>query len=333
VDGGARMAVSMNIRHHLGASYEEVRDAVLLVERLGYAGAYFPDHYLATQLARDPAQGGRVAARRDMTPSDCWTLIAMLVPQTQTVRLGTLMSSATFRHPSTLAVVVAQLNRVSGGRIDLGLGTNWMQAEHEAFGFAFPSQRERFELLWDQLALIRSLWQDDTASRTVADGARASRYELVDPPVIAGDGDGGQARIIVGGVGLVKTPRTAATFADEVNSTTAGGLDRVPAFVAACDRACEAIGRDPATLRRSVMLWVCCGRDDPEIAARAEAAGMPVDRLPSAGVVPCTPQQLVDQLGELRRLGVAEVILASRGPFDPDEMELIGTQVVPVAPE
>jgi alkanesulfonate monooxygenase SsuD/methylene tetrahydromethanopterin reductase-like flavin-dependent oxidoreductase (luciferase family) len=324
-----RMSISMNIRHHLGSTYEEVGAAVQLVETLGFRGAYFPDHYLATQLS-DPRSGDqRIVARRDMTPSDCWTLIALLVPQTRTLRLGTLMSSATFRHPSVLAISVAQLNRVSGGRIALGLGTNWLRAEHETFGFAFPSQRERFELLEDQLAVIRTLWH----SGPVASGReRTSAYQLAEPPLINSAADGSQARLIIGGVGLVKTPRLAATFADEVNATTAGGYDRLPLFLEACDRACAAIGRDPSNLRRSVMLWVCCGADHNEIGMRAGRIGVEVDQLEAAGVLPCTPPQLVDRIGDLRSLGFDEVVLASRGPLDPDEIELIGTHVVPLVP-
>jgi alkanesulfonate monooxygenase SsuD/methylene tetrahydromethanopterin reductase-like flavin-dependent oxidoreductase (luciferase family) len=324
-----RMSISMNIRHHLGSSYESVRDVVWLVERLGFSGAYFPDHFLATRLSSPGSGDQRIVPRRDMTPSDCWTLIALLVPQTQRLRLGTLMSSATFRHPSVLAIAVAQLNRVSGGRIALGLGTNWLRAEHEAFGFAFPSQRERFDLLEDQLEVIKTLWP---SAPSPAGEDWASSYELVDPPRIDAGPDGRHARLIVGGVGLVKTPRLAATFADEVNATTAGGLDRLPVFLEACDRACVSAGRDPSSLRRSVMLWVCCGADGKEIAVRAKAVGVEVDQLESAGVLPCTPPQLVDRIGELRSLGFDEVVLASRGPLDADEIELIGTEVVPSAP-
>jgi alkanesulfonate monooxygenase SsuD/methylene tetrahydromethanopterin reductase-like flavin-dependent oxidoreductase (luciferase family) len=323
------MNISFDIRHHLGSSYEDVRAAVLLVEKLGFAGAYFPDHYVATQVSDTTSSSQRIMARRGTTPSDCWTLIALLVPQTHTLRLGTLMSSATFRHPSNVAVAVAQLNRVSGGRIDLGLGTNWLRAEHEAFGFEFPSQRERFDLLWDQLEVIRTLWG---SAPTPSQEVRTRAYELVDPPLIEGAAHGRQARLIVGGVGLVKTPRLAATFADEVNATTAGGPDRLPQFLEACDRACNAIGRDPSTLRRSVMLWICCGIDSTEIAARAGTFGLDVSQLENAGILQCTPTVLIDRLDDLRSLGFSEVVLASRGPLDPDEIELIGTQVLPFVP-
>jgi alkanesulfonate monooxygenase SsuD/methylene tetrahydromethanopterin reductase-like flavin-dependent oxidoreductase (luciferase family) len=131
------MSISLNIRHHLGAPYEEVRDAVLLAERLGFSGAYFPDHFLATQLSRDESSTSRITPQRGMTPSDCWTLIALRVPQTSTIRLGTLMTSATFRHPSTVAISVAQLNRVSGGRIDLGLGRTGCRPNTTRSGSAF----------------------------------------------------------------------------------------------------------------------------------------------------------------------------------------------------
>jgi alkanesulfonate monooxygenase len=321
------MSISLNIRHHLGAPYEEVRDAVLLAERLGFSGAYFPDHFLATRLSRDESSSSRITPQRGTTPSDCWTLIALLVPQTSTIRLGTLMTSATFRHPSTVAISVAQLNRVSGGRIDLGLGTNWLQAEHDAFGFQFPTQRERFELLNEQLRVITTLWRGGTPS----DGKSLDRYNLVDAPLIDGDSEGRQARLVVGGVGLVKTPRLAARYADEVNFTTAGGFDRLGEFIAACDRACESASRDSSTLRRSVMLWVCLGTDDRDIARRALELGVEPDQLRTAGVLPCTPPELVEQIAQLREQGFEHVVLASRGPLARDEIELIGRDVLPAA--
>jgi alkanesulfonate monooxygenase len=201
-----------------------------------------------------------------------------------------------------------------------------LQAEHDAFGFRFPSQRERFELLDEQLRVITTLWRGAPLS-----GESLHMYELVDPPLIDGDGRGGQARLVVGGIGLVKTPRLAARYADEVNSTTAGGFDRLGEFMAACDRACESAGREPSALRRSAMLWVCLGTDDREVASRALELGAEPDQLRAAGVLACTPPELVEQIAQLRELGFQHVVLASRGPFDRDEIELMGTEVLPAA--
>ena len=323
------MEVGLNIRHQMGAPYEELLAGVEAAERLGFGSVFFPDHYMPTETTGTDDAGRRVADVRvsPTGPSDAWTLIAMLVPQTTRIRFGTMMTSSTFRLPGPLAVSVAQINSVAGGRIDLGIGTNWFEPEHLAYGIPYPPQSERFARLEEQLAVITGLWNTPPAEMFAYEG---SHYRIVaGQPIPPPPSGAPHARLIIGGSGLKRTPRVAATFAGEANAAGAPTPERARPFFDACAAACERIGRDPATLRHSVMLRVCCGADDADIDRQASAASLTVDGMRAAGVAVCRPPELVDRLGEWQFAGIDRVVLSRRSAVDIDGIELLGAEVLP----
>jgi alkanesulfonate monooxygenase len=318
------LEIGLNIRHQNGGTWEAVRDEVLAAERLGFDAVHFPDHYLPTEhVANADGSAGLAAATSLAGPTDCWTLIAALVPMTTAIRFGTRMTSSTFRHPGPLAIAVGQTNRMGRGRIDLGLGTNWLEPEHLAYGIPYAPQGQRFARLEDQLAVIRGLWDTPAGATFDHDGPF---FRVDGGPGIPHPPDG-PPRLVVGGSGLRRTPRLAATFCDEVNS-----LSRTPdvaaPFFAACDAACEQRGRDPRSLRRSVMITsVTCGEDDADVDRQLAAAGVTREQA-SRGLI-CRPAELVELLRAWAAAGIDQVVISRRGSVDPASLRLIGEEVLP----
>jgi alkanesulfonate monooxygenase SsuD/methylene tetrahydromethanopterin reductase-like flavin-dependent oxidoreductase (luciferase family) len=318
------MEIGINIRHQNGATWDDVLAGVQLAEQLGFDAVFFPDHYQPTENVTLPDGSRGTADLVSPTgPSDCWTLIAALVPQTTQIRFGTMMTSSTFRYPGPLAVAVNQVNTIARGRIDLGLGTNWHEPEHSALGIPYPPRRGRFDRLEEQLELITRLWDsspDEQFSWTGEHFAAAGARGFGRPADVA------RPRIIVGGSGLVRTPRVAARYADEANS-----LARTPeagqAFYDACAAACETIGRDPATLRRSVMVHVTCGIDDADVRRHVDAAGLTMEQV--AGTFICNPDQLVERLQDWEASGIERAVISRRGAVDLPSIRMIGELVVP----
>src|SRR5690554_4955256 len=198
-----------------GASYGDQLALAQHAERLGFSGFFRSDHYLRMGDG-DPGPG----------PTDAWTTLAGLARETSRIRLGTLVSSATFRHPGVLAIQVAQVDDMSGGRVELGLGAGWFAAEHEAYGIPFPQRR--FGLLTEQLEVVTGLWRTPVGERFDHAG---EHYALTDSPALAKpvqrvavgpDGRLGESPgvpIIVGGLGPRRTPALAARFAAEYNAS------------------------------------------------------------------------------------------------------------------
>jgi alkanesulfonate monooxygenase SsuD/methylene tetrahydromethanopterin reductase-like flavin-dependent oxidoreductase (luciferase family) len=212
---------------------------------------------------------------------------------------------------------------MSSGRVELGLGAGWYDGEHEAFGIPFPPMRERFERLEEQLAILTGLWT--TAPGTKFDFA-GKHYQLTGNPALPRPTQDPHPPLIVGGVGAQTTPRLAAGFATEFNVPFAP-LDDVRTINGRVDEACKAVGRDPATLLRSMALTVCCGRDDAEVARRAEAIGRPLAHLKDqlAGTV----SEVVDRLGAIAGLGLTRVYLQTLDMNDLDQIDLIAAEVMP----
>jgi len=320
------MEIGLNIRHQNGATFEALRDEVLAAERLGFDVVHFPDHYLPTEHVTNPdGSPGLAAESSPFGPTDNWTLIAAIVPMTSTIRFGTRMTSSTFRFPGPLAVSVAQINRMANGRIDLGLGTNWHEPEHLAFGVPYVGQGERFSRLEDQLNVIRGLW----------DTPVGQRFDYQGPFFTVKDGPGiphppqGKPRLVIGGSGLKRTPRLAATFADEANAASGRQPEGAVPFFSACDAACDKRGRDPKTLRRSVMITsVTCGEDDADIDRQLAAAGMTREQTTGRGFI-CRPPELLECLQEWEASGIDQVVISRRGAVDPHSLQLIGEQVLP----
>lgn len=301
-----------------GATYDELLALAQATERLGFDGFFRSDHYLAMGSA-DGLPG----------PTDAWITLAGLARETERVRLGTLVTSATFRLPGVLAIQAAQVDQMSGGRLELGLGAGWYAAEHAAYGIPFPDRR--FGLLTEQLEVVTGLWGTPVGERFSYDG---EHYRLLDSPALpkpvqeraAAPGVPG-VPLIVGGGGARRTPALAARFADEFNAPFPD-LAAIPAMFGRVREACAAIERSPESLVWSVVLVMVVGRDDVEVRRRADAIGRDADEVRAAGVAG-TVTQAVDRLGELAELGVQRVYLQTQDMRDLEHLELVAAEVAP----
>ena len=294
-----------------GASYDTLLRVARAAEDLGFGGFFRSDHYRAGGAA-DGLPG----------PTDCWTTLAGLARETKRIRLGSLVTPVTFRLPGPLAIQVAQVDRMSGGRIELGLGTGWDAAEHAAYGIPFPDRR--FDLLEEQLRIVTGLWRTPLGETYSFKG---EHYELTDSPALPKPTQHPHPPIIVGGRGPKRTPRLAAMYASEYTSNFRPS-DQVADSYVRVREACEEIGRDPGTLMLSVTLVVACGRTTAEIERRAEA----ISRKAAANqvVLRLTPAQLVEKLGEYHAAGARRVYLRTFDLDDLDHLALMANDVLPL---
>jgi F420-dependent oxidoreductase-like protein len=294
-----------------GSTYEQLLRLARVTEDAGYDGFFRSDHYLHMG-ATSGAPG----------PTDAWITLAGLARETSRVRLGTLMTAATFRLPGPLAIAVAQVDGMSGGRVELGIGTGWYEAEHAAYGMLFPSVGERFDRLEEQLALITGLW-------ATPDGERFSHagryYPVTDSPALPKPAQRPHPPIIIGGGGARRTPALAARYADEFNMPFAPVEGVRTQFERVC-AACAARDRDPATLRWSAALVLCCGKDEPEVRRRAAAIGREPDELRAHGVAG-TPAECVATLARYAEAGVERMYLQTLDLDDLDHIELVAAEV------
>ena len=295
-----------------GATYQQLLDMALVAESCGFDAFFRSDHYLT--MSGDGLPG----------PTDAWVTLAALARDTSRIRLGTLVTSATFRWPGILAVIVAQVDAMSAGRIELGLGAGWFEREHEAYGIPFPSLRDRFERLEEQLSIVSGLWATPAGQKYSFAG---KHYQLVDSPALPKPVQRPRPPIIVGGAGPRRIPRLAATFADEFNipfrslAETGAQFSRVRA-------ACEAAGRDPATIRLSAAQTVCCGADEAEVGRRAQAIGRDAGELRANGVAG-TPDEVVERLHAFGAAGAGTIYLQVLDLDDPDHVRLLSERVLP----
>ena len=294
-----------------GASYDDLLRVARTAEDAGFDAFFRSDHFLAMDAPGDPG------------PTDSYVTLGGLARETSRIRLGTLVTSATFRLPGPLAIAVAQIDAMSGGRVELGLGSGWFEAEHAAYGIPFPGLGERFDRLTEQLEIVTGLW---TAREPYSFSGK--HYPLVDSPALPKPVQSPHPPVIVGGGGKRRTPALAARFAAEFNVPFMP-IDGAVAQFERVDAACREIGRDPGELVRSVAHPVCVGRDDAEVARRAAAMGRKVEDLaglPTAG----TPAQVVDEIGTWReRTGATRFYLQVLDLADLDHLELIAAEVAP----
>jgi F420-dependent oxidoreductase-like protein len=295
-----------------GASYDQLLAVARCAEEEGFDAFFRSDHYLSM---------GNVDGRPG--PTDAWTTLAGLARETSRVRLGTLVTSATFRWPGPLAVIVAQVDAMSGGRVELGLGTGWYEEEHRAYGVPFPPTAERFERLEEQLAIVRGLW-NTAAGDTFSHQGR--HYQLESSPALPKPVQRPHPPVIVGGAGPTRTPRLAARFADEFNAPFHRPDDARRQYQNVRD-ACEVIGRAPASMRFSVAAVTCCGADAAEITRRAKAIGREEAELRLNGACG-TPAELVDRLGEWADAGADVAYLQILDLTDLDHLRLIAREVL-----
>jgi len=297
-----------------GATYDDLLAGAQCAEAEGFDAFFRSDHYLK--------MGG---ASGLPGPTDAWLTLAGIARETSTIRLGTLVTSATFRLPGPLAISVAQVDQMSGGRVELGLGAGWYDDEHTAYGIPFPSLKDRFDRLEEQLAIITGLWSHEGGEGFSFDGAH---YQVVNSPALPKPTQRPHPPVIVGGGGPNRTPRLAATYADEFNTPFLQPADAKAQFQRVRE-ACERRGRDPEELTYSSALVVCCGDDDATIARRAAAMGWSVGDLETYGACGA-PAQVAERIGQWRDAGASRVYLQILDLSDLDHLRLIGREVAPL---
>jgi F420-dependent oxidoreductase-like protein len=294
-----------------GASYDTLLRVARAAEDGGFDGFFRSDHFVA--FGGDGLPG----------PTDAWTTLAGLARETSRIALGTLVSPVTFRLPGVLAVQVAQVDQMSGGRAELGLGAGWFEGEHDAYGIPFPPTAERFDRLEEQLAIVTGLWSAPVGERFSFDGRH---YRLVDAPALPKP-----VRlpvpVIVGGAGPRRTPALAARHATEYNAGFRTAASVSEGYGRVRD-ACGAIGRDPSDLTWSVALTTVVGEDDARLRARASAAGVDLDELATQGLAG-SPARVVDRIGEYAAIGAQRFYLQILDLSDLDHLELIASRVAP----
>ncbi|HYN97838.1 MAG TPA: LLM class F420-dependent oxidoreductase [Pilimelia sp.] len=301
-----------------GATYDDLLRIARHTEECGFEGFFRSDHYLT--MGGDGLPG----------TTDAWVTLAGLAVQTTRIRLGTLVTSATFRLPGPLAIAVAQIDAMSGGRIDFGLGTGWYEAEHQAYGIPFPTLGERFDRFTEQLEVLTGLWTTPVGQTFTY---RGGRYDVIDSPGLPKPVQSPHPPIIIGGKGRSRTPALAARFADEYNLPMVPPAEAEQLY-AAVARACAAEGRDAgrAPLVLSVALTTVCGRDEAEVRRRAAAAGVDEAELRAGGGVAGTPGEVVEQIRAYADLGVSRVYLQVLDLADLDHLDLIAAEVAPHLP-
>jgi F420-dependent oxidoreductase-like protein len=293
-----------------GASYDQLLGVAQLSEALGFDAFFRSDHY--QRIGEGPPGPGS---------TDAWLTLAAIGRETSRIRLGTLVTPVTFRFPGPLAIQVAQADAMTGGRVELGLGAGWYDGEHAAYGIPFPSTADRFAMLEEQLEIVTGLWATPPGESYSFAGRH---HSIVDSPALPKPAQQPRPPIILGGWGTKRTPRLAARFADEFN------LPFGPRsyFREACEHvrgACDRVGRDPSTIRFSVAVVACVGRDAGEIERRRLINGGDPNQESAKG----TPAEVVDYLREFEKLGADAVYLQYHTLDDPDHLHLIAEEVLP----
>jgi F420-dependent oxidoreductase-like protein len=306
------MQLRVFIEPQQGASYDQQLRMAQAVEESGFDGLFRSDHFLT--------MGGEGLPG----PTDAWVTLAGLARETRRLRIGTLVTSSTFRLPGLLAVQVAEVDQMSGGRVELGLGAGWYEQEHRAYGFPFPPLGERFERLGEQLAIVTGLWSTPVGD-TYSFGGK--HYQIEDSPALPKPAQSPHPPIIVGGGGAVRTPRLAARFADEFNAAFRPAAD-VAAQYQRVRLACEEHGRDPGEIDLSAALVVCCGADQAEVERRAARIGRQPDELRANGAAG-TPDEVADKIAVYGEAGAQRMYLQVLDLDDLDHVRLIAQEVMP----
>lgn len=292
-----------------GATYDDILAVAKATEDLGFDAFFRSDHFLT--MGGDGLPG----------PTDAWLTLAALARETSRIKLGTLVTSATFRHPGLLAVQVAQVDQMSGGRVELGLGTGWFAEEHAAYGVPFPAKR--FGMLEEQLEIITGLWSTPVGERYSFDG---THYTLTDSPALPKPVQS-PVPVIVGGNGPRRTPALAARFGTEFNAAFPE-IDDIPQMFARVRAACEEAGRPADDLTYSAALVMCVGADEAEFSRRAAAIGREPAELREHGVAG-TVSEVVDRLGTLAEHGASRVYLQVLDMADLEHLDLVAREVAP----
>jgi len=296
-----------------GADYATLLRVAAAAEDLGFDAFFSSDHYLKM---------GDVGGLPG--PTDAWTTLAGLARETSRIRLGTLVTASTFRYPGPLAIIVAQVDQMSGGRAELGIGTGWFAAEHAAYGIPFPPLSERFARYEEQLEIVTGLWETPPGAIFSFQG---EHFTVVDSPALPKPMQRPRPPVIVGGRGQRRTPRLAARFADEYNFPF-GSVDDTAAAFGRAQEACAAAGRHETSMIYSAAQVVCCGRSSAELKRRAAAIGRKADELADNGVAG-TPDEVVRKISKFAELGAERMYLQVLDLQDLDHLELIAAEVLP----
>jgi F420-dependent oxidoreductase-like protein len=310
------MELRIFVEPQQGASYRQQLAVAQLAEQLGFDAFFRSDHYLRMGEG-NPLPG----------PTDSWVTLGAIARETSKIRLGTLVASATFRLPGQLAVAVAQIDDMSDGRIELGLGAGWFDAEHTAYGIPFPTLGQRFDILKEQLEIITGMWNTPLDSQYSFEG---QHHTIVGSPAIPKPVQAGGPPIIIGGYGPKRTPALAAQYANEFNLP----FPPLEIYRSSCDNvraACEARGRDPESMTYSVAQVLCVGANDAEIARRAQNIGREVDELLQNGAAG-SPAQVLDKIASFAEAGATRMYLQVLDMDDLDHIHLLAEDVMKVLP-
>lgn len=299
-----------------GATYDELAAVAKAAEQAGFSAFFRSDHFMAIGASKRAAAG--------VGPTDAWVTLAGIARETSTIRLGTLLSAGTFRHPGALAVAVAEVDQMSHGRVEFGLGAGWYEAEHRAFGLPFPATvGERLARLDEQLAIITGLWSAPGGSGFSFHG---TYYDLTDNPALVGPFQQPGPPVVVGGRGRRTTPALAARYAAEWNLPFQTATDAAAIFESA-DPACEAIGRDPSTLVRSVALTTYSGPDRATIERRIAAVTDDAASIQPSALVG-TPEEILERLAPYAAIGVSRVYLQVLDVTDLEHVAFLGETLI-----
>jgi F420-dependent oxidoreductase-like protein len=296
-----------------GATYADQLAVARAAEELGYSAFFRSDHYLA--MSGDGGPG----------PTDSWVTLAGIARETSTIRLGTMVTSATFRYPGPLAISVAQVDEMSGGRVEFGIGAGWFEEEHKAYAIPFPPLRERFDRLTEQLEIITGLWSTPKGETFDYSG---THYSVSDSPGLPKPAQSPYPPIIIGGQGAKRTPALAARYAAEFNVPFVP-LETVKTQFARVAAAVAEAGREPDSMTYSAAFVVCAGRDEAEIARRAAAIRREVDELRSNSPTVGTAGEIADRLGPFIEAGVQRVYLQVLDMSDLDHLDFFAREVIP----
>jgi F420-dependent oxidoreductase-like protein len=296
-----------------GASYATLRRVAKATEDLGFDAFFRSDHYLKMgSVSGEPG------------PSDAWTTLAGLAVETSRIKLGTLVTSATFRYPGPLAIAVAGVDEMSGGRVEFGIGAGWYDAEHAAYAIPFPATKERFDRLDEQLAIITGLWATPAGQKFSYQGRY---YQVTDSPALPKPVQRPRPPVIIGGHGPRRTPALAAKYADEFNIAFSPA-DEVAAQFGRVRSACAAAGRDPGSLVYSAAQVVCCGKDEGTLSRRAAALGRDIAELRDNGLAG-SPAEIVDKIGTFAEAGAQTLYLQVLDLDDLDHLSDLASEVLP----
>ena len=324
------MRFALMIEAQQGLSYADQLAIVRRAEDAGFESFFRSDHY-----ASFPGDANQAT-------TDAWAVIAGLARETSTISLGALVSPVTFRHPGNFVKLVTTVDEMSGGRIEVGVGAGWNEADHLQHGLAFPAMPDRADLMEDQLALLHGLWEEKRGWRYDGNQITVRGGKLIPGPVQREDrpiGKNGRRRpwILTGSDGSPRGFRIAARWSDEFNLTSSSP-DIAKRKTAELDAVCDAAGRDPKSLVRSAMVGTLIGRDKAEVAGRADALLAEFGERGKSGVdwlatrrnrwIMGTPDEARAMVGRFAEAGIERIMLQDFLPHDLDHIDLMAQELI-----